>query len=128
MPQMHDEEEEVLQERDRAAPRQQVELESLPERLDDSLRDRGEQHHESPEDEGVEHAGERPAQQPSLRDDVHEERANARGRMIEAALVARRAPHLAEQLSPAQPARDQRRAGEQHERDRADDRGHGRGH
>ena len=72
MPQMHHEEEEVLQERDRAAPREQVELKSLPERLDDPLRDRGEQHHETPEDERVQHAGERPSQQPSLRNDVHE--------------------------------------------------------
>ena len=85
-------------------------LESLPERLDDPLRDRGEQHHEAPEDERVEHAGERPAEQTPLRDHVHEERAHARDRMIEATLRARGAPHHAEQLSPAQSARIERRA------------------
>ena len=52
------EEEEVLQECDRAAAGELVELESLPERFDDPLSDRGEQHDEAPEDEGVEHAGE----------------------------------------------------------------------
>ena len=98
------EEEEVLEERDRAAAGQQVELESLPERFDDALRDRGEQHDEAPEDEGVQHAGERPAEQPALGDDVDEERTHARPSVIEATLRARRAAHLAEQLSPAQPA------------------------
>jgi len=38
------EEEEVLQEGNRAAPGQLIELESLPERFHDSLRDRGEQY------------------------------------------------------------------------------------
>ena len=33
----------------------------------------GEQYHETPEDECVQHTREWPAQQPSLRDDVHEE-------------------------------------------------------
>ena len=128
IPQMHDEEEEVLQECDRAASGELVELESLPERFDDSLGDRGEQHHEAPEDEGVEHAGERPPEQASLSDHVHEEGSYARQRMIEATLVSRGAPHHAEQLSPAQSARDHGHRGEKHQRDRAEDRGHSRGH
>src|ERR1700693_2293152 len=107
-----EEEEEILEDRDRATPRQAIELESLPERFDDTLRDGGEQDHEAPEDEGVEHAGKRPAQQASLRDDVHEKGAEARAEMIETPLPPRRAAHLAEQLAPAQSARDQRRTGE----------------
>ncbi len=100
----HHEEEQVLEERDRTASGKQVEAESLPECLDDPLGDRGEQHDEPPEDEGVEHSRERPSEQPSLRDDVHEEGTNPGGRVVEATLMARAAPHLAEQLSPAQPA------------------------
>jgi hypothetical protein len=98
------------------------------ERFDDALSDRGEQHHEPPEDEGVEHAGERPPEQPSLGDHVHEEGSHARQRMIAPTLVSRCAPHQAEQLSPAQSAGDQGRRRKQHERDRAEDRGHSRGH
>src|SRR4029077_3969101 len=41
-----DEEEQVLEERDRAAAGEQVEAESLPESFDDPLRDRGKQHDE----------------------------------------------------------------------------------
>ncbi len=122
------EEEQVLKERDRAASGQSVELKPLPQRLDDALRDRREQDHEPPEDEGVEDAREGPSQQPSLRDHVHEEGAHPRRDVIETALPPRRAPHQAEQFAPAQSTGDRRRPGKEHERDRADDRGHGRRH
>jgi hypothetical protein len=116
--------EDVLGERDDRGTGHPVEHERLPQRLDDRLGDGGEEHEESPEDQGVEHARVRPAKQTPLGHDVDAERLEAATDVVEPGVRARTAAHRTEQPPPAQSRCHRGGAGQQDQADRAEDRGH----
>jgi len=105
-----------------------VEPHANDEGLDDGLGDGGEQDQEAPEDERVERARVGPAEQAALTHDIGEEGTRPSPEVPATRVGAAGLAHQVDEAAPPQPGEGERRAGQRHQRDGADDGdGHGSG-